>query len=103
MTGKYRPGSSSEEATSNSGDTKRPFVFGYDFQTTSSETTPRGKVLLLCVIVKIVLRGHSEKRKGLSKLNIDVIVLQLYIIFCVKDFHYYYYYFCSLIQNVDGL
>lgn len=55
MAGTVRVSSSTEDASSQSGRqqqqqqqqrqqqrTNRPFVFGYDFQTSSSETTPRG-------------------------------------------------------------
>ncbi|XP_065168981.1 uncharacterized protein [Atheta coriaria] len=40
MTGKIKLDSTSEDYTSRDDD-KRPYVFGYDFQTTSDETTPR--------------------------------------------------------------
>lgn len=48
MAGTVKMSSSTEDASSHSGrqqqqpKTNRPFVFGYDFQTSSSETTPRG-------------------------------------------------------------
>nr|XP_022907125.1 uncharacterized protein LOC111418708 [Onthophagus taurus] len=40
IAGKYKVGSSSEEFSSKS-TIKKPFVFGYDFQTTSEESSPR--------------------------------------------------------------
>ncbi|KAI4454565.1 hypothetical protein MML48_9g00016189 [Holotrichia oblita] len=44
MSGKYKAGSSSEDFSSKS-TIKKPFVFGYDFQTTSEESSPRGKII----------------------------------------------------------
>lgn len=49
MTGKIKLDSTSEDYTSRDDD-KRPYVFGYDFQTTSDETTPRGNLTLFIIL-----------------------------------------------------